>query len=178
MILATEQVGPKDIVAWTDYAFAVGPGSASASSHTHLLQLVDETGSLEATLSGAFTDAGFDVIDLKALRGKLAKPSVETVDLTAPQAQAVAQKTDADIVLIVKGKADLMYHAALAESGMQSGNANVVARAIRVRDGKVLASSTQQAAKVHLDVETARLMALNEAAKLAASDLIRKLNPE
>jgi hypothetical protein len=178
LILASEQLGPKEIIAWTDYAFAIGPGSASASSKTHLMQMVDESGSLEATLSGAFADAGFDVIDPKVLRGKLTKPGVEMIDLTNTQAENIAQKSDADIVLVVKGKADLQYHSALAEAGMHSGSGNVTARAIRVRDGKVLASTTQQAAKVHIDVETARILALNEAARLAASELVRKLNPE
>jgi hypothetical protein len=178
LILATEQLGPKEILAWTDFAFAVGPGSASASSKTHLMQLVDESGSLEAALADGFSSAGFDVIDPKVLRGKLQKPGVEMVDLTNTQAESIASKADADIVLVVKGKANLQHHEALAEAGMHSGGANVVARAIRVRDGKVLASTTQQAAKVHIDIETAQLLAMNEAAKLAASELTRKLNAD
>jgi hypothetical protein len=59
---------------------------------------------------------------------------------------------------------------------MHSGQANVVARLVRVRDGKVLASTTQHAAQVHIDVETARLNALNEAARLAADELTKKLD--
>jgi hypothetical protein len=47
---------------------------------------------------------------------------------------------------------------------------------VRVRDGKVLASTTQHAAQVHLDAETARLHALDEAARLAAAELTRKLD--
>jgi hypothetical protein len=178
LILATEQLGPHDIVGWTDYAFSIGPGSASASSKTHLLQLVDESGSLEASISSAFAEAGFEVIDPKVLRGRLQKPGLEVVDLTAPQAQAIAEKGDADLVIIAKGRADLMYHPALAEAGMQSGSGNVVARVIRVKDGKVLSTSTQQAAKVHLDIQTARILALNEAAKLASAELLRKLTAD
>ncbi|MBK7861062.1 MAG: hypothetical protein IPJ65_21130 [Archangiaceae bacterium] len=178
LILATEQLGPREIVAWSDYAFSIGPGSASAQAKTRLMQLVDESGSLEAAISNAFSEAGFEVIDLKVLKGKLEKPGVEAVDLTAGQAQAIANKSDADLVVIARGKADLMYHPVVAESGMHSGSGNVVARAIRVRDGKVLSSSTQAAARVHLDVQTARILALNEAAKLASAELLRKLNAD
>ena len=52
------------------------------------------------------------------------------------------------------------------------------ARVVRVKDGKVLASTSQHAAQVHIDLDTARLNALNEAAKMAASALTKKLNAE
>ena len=48
------------------------------------------------------------------------------------------------------------YHETIAEGGMHSGQANVVARLVRVKDGKVLASSTQHAAQIHIDLDTAR----------------------
>jgi hypothetical protein len=177
LILASEQLGPKSIIAWSDLAFSVGPGSVSASSKGHLIQLVDELGGLQATLSQAFTSAGYEVVDLKALRGKIAKPQLEVVDLTAPQAQELAKKGDADLVVVAKGRANSMYHSTIAESGMRSGGGNVVAQLIRVADGKVLSSTTQQGAKVHLDQETAQVLALNEAGKLASTELLRSLNP-
>lgn len=176
MILASEQLGPRDILSWSDVAFSVGPGHVSASSKGRLVQLVDELGGLQATLSQAFTDAGFSVVDLKALRGKLSKPQLEVVDLTAPQAQELARKGDADLVVVVKGRSSPTMVQAIAESGMHSGSGNVVAQAIRVSDGKVLSSTTQQGAKVHLDRQTAQVLALNEAGKLASAELLRSLN--
>ena len=73
-------------------------------------------------------------------------------------------------MVIAKGMAQLAYHADLAGAGMQSGQGNVVARLVRVRDGKVLGATTQHAAEVHIDADTARLNAINSAARLAAED--------
>lgn len=69
MVLASEQLGPREILGWTDFAFSVGPGSASASASTKLVQLVDELGALGATLSAGFSEAGFEVIDARPRRG-------------------------------------------------------------------------------------------------------------
>ena len=75
----------------------------------------------------------------------------------------------------VSGSDAIAYHETLAGSGMQSGQGNVVARLIRVRDGKVIGATTQHAAEVHIDADTARLNAINSAARLAAETLTRKL---
>src|SRR5262249_35159434 len=134
-------------------------------------------GGLEATLSDGFSNAGFDVIDPHVLHGKLApKPAIEALNLATSAAVSIAKKSDADLVVIAKGTAHLADHAALGDSGMLSGQGNVVARVIRVRDGKVLASTTQHAAQVHIDADTARANAVNEAAKMATSALTPKLD--
>ena len=44
-----------------------------------------------------------------------------------------------------------------------------------MRDGRVMGSTTQHAASVHIDADTARLQAIDEAAKLAASELAKKI---
>jgi hypothetical protein len=46
------------------------------------------------------------------LRGKLApKPAFEVLDLSAGEARQIAQRSDADYVVIAKGTAQLAYHA-------------------------------------------------------------------
>jgi hypothetical protein len=97
------------------------------------------------------------------------------VDLTAPQAQEIARKGDAEIVVVVKGRANDTRVGVIAESGMHSGSGNVVAQAIRVADGRVLSSSNQQGATVHLDRQTAQVLALNQAGKLASAELLKSL---
>ena len=180
LILATEQLAPDEIFGWTDYVFGahVGPNGVSVkeSSKTKMFKAHRETGGVEATMSGGFTSAGFRVVDLDTLRGKLApKPAVEVLDLSAPQARSIANKADADFVVVVKGVAQTVRHEMVSQAGMHSGQANVVARFIRVRDGRVMASSTQHAAQVHIDLETAKLNALNEAARLATVELTQKI---
>jgi hypothetical protein len=173
LVLATEQLGPHRVFGWTDVVWTPG----MLRTKTTVVREVNEMGGIEATLSEVFGGAGFDVIDPQVLRGKLApKPAFEMLDLSSGEAQRIAQKSDADYVVIAKGTAQLAYHTDLAASGMQSGQGNVVARLVRVRDGKVVGSTTQHAAEIHLDADTARLNAINSAARLAAETLSRKLS--
>lgn len=172
LVLATEQLGPQRVFGWTDLVWTPGV----IRTKTTVVREVNEMGGIEATLSDVLSGAGFDVVDPQVLRGKLApKPAFEMLDLSAGEARAIASKSDADYVVIAKGTAQLAYHADLAGAGMQSGQGNVVARLIRVRDGRVVASTTQHAAEVHIDADTARLNAINAAARLAGEALTRKL---
>jgi hypothetical protein len=174
IILATEQLGPNHLIAWTDYVWHWGVGG---SSKTTVMQEDNTMGGIEAVMSDGFTNAGFQVVDPQVLKGKLQpKPAFRVLDLSTDVARNVAEKSDADLVVVCKGVAKDAYHETIAQGGMHSGQANVVARLVRVKDGKVLASSTQHAAQVHIDVETARLNALNEAARMAAAELTQKIN--
>jgi hypothetical protein len=173
LILATEQLGPNRVFGWTDLVWTPGV----IRTNTTVVREVNEMGGIEATLSEVLAGAGFHVVDPEVLRGRLApKPAFEMLDLSAGEARSIAQKSDADYVVIAKGTAQLAYHADLAGAGMQSGQGNVVARLVRVRDGKVVGSTTQHAAEVHLDADTARLNAINSAARLAGEALTRKVN--
>ena len=69
-------------------------------------------GGIEATLAEVFGGAGFHVVDPQVLRGKLApKPAFEMLDLSSGEARQIAEKSDADYVVIAKGTAQLAYHA-------------------------------------------------------------------
>ncbi|MGZ3405859.1 MAG: flagellar assembly protein T N-terminal domain-containing protein [Polyangia bacterium] len=173
LVLATEQLGPHRVFGWTDVVWTPGV----IQTKTTVVREVNEMGGIEATVAEVFGGAGFHVVDPAVLRGKLApKPAFEVLDLSSGEARQIAQKSDADYVVIAKGTAQLAYHADLAGAGMQSGQGNVVARLVRVRDGKVVGSTTQHAAEVHIDADTARLNAINAAARLAAETLTRKLS--
>jgi hypothetical protein len=172
IVLATEQLGPQRLFGWADLVWTPG----MLRTHTQVIREVREMGGIEAALSDGFSSAGYAVIDPHVLRGRLApKPAFEALDLTNGLAQQVAQRSDADFVVIAKGVAQLAYHATIAEGGMKSGQGNVVARLVRVSDGRVLASTTAHAAAVHIDADTARINALDEAARLAAGELTKKL---
>jgi len=181
LILATEQLGPHQVFGWTDYVWGASASkhgfSVYGSSKTTMVKVNTEMGGIEATMADGFTSAGFHVVDPQVLKGHLQpKPAFEVLDLSPSAGRSIAEKADADLVLVVKGVAKDAFHETLSEAGMHSGQANVVARLVRVRDGKVLASSTQHAAQVHIDLETARLNALNEAARMAAQELTKKLD--
>ncbi len=173
LILATEQLGPRHVFGWTNYAWGWGSGS----SQTTMVQGSTDMGGIEAVFSDVLGQGGFEVIDPHVLYGKLSpRPAFQVLDLQPAEARAIAAKSDADYVVVAKGIAKDAYHATVAAGGMYSGQGNVVVRLIRMSDGKVLASSTQHAAQVHIDLDTARLNALNEAARMAAQELLTKVN--
>jgi hypothetical protein len=173
LILATEKLGPNVIFGWTDVVWGWGYGS----SKTTMMREVTEMGGIEAVMSDGFNGAGFHVVDPHVLKGILTpRPAFEVLDMSSGLGRQIAEKGDADLVVIAKGEATNAHHSTVAAAGMYSGQANVVARLVRVRDGKVLASSTQHAAQVHIDEKTARLNALNEAARMAASELTKKID--
>lgn len=173
LVLATEQLGPRRVFGWTDLVWTPG----MIRTKTTVVREVNELGGIEATMSDVFGGAGFDVIDPQVLRGKLApRPAFEVLDLSANEARAIARKSDADYVVIAKGEAQLAAQRDLAGAGMRSGQGNVVARLVRVRDGHVVASATEHTAAVHIDPETARLQAIDGAARRAAEALVRKLD--
>ena len=171
LILATEQLGPTHLIAWTDVLFT----RDSLSAKTSVAEIKSELGGLEAAVGEAFTNAGYAVIDAGVLKDKLApKKSVEVVDIGNGAAASIASKADADFVVIVKGVAKTVYNSTLAEGGMTSGQANVAARMIRTKDARLVGAATEHAAQVHIDPDTAMINAINEAARLAADSLIQK----
>src|SRR5262249_24828092 len=125
LILATEQLGPHRVFGWTDLVWTPG----MIKTKTTVVREVNEMGGIGATVAEVFGTAGFKVIDPAVLRGKLApKPAFEELDLSAGEARQIAQKSDADYVVVAKGTAQLAYHAELAAADMKSGQGNVVAR--------------------------------------------------
>lgn len=173
LVLATEKLGPHQIFGWTDMVWGWGYGS----SRTTMMREITEMGGIEAVMSEGFSSAGYHVVDPHVLKGRLEpRPAFEVLDMSTGLGRQIAEKGDADLVVIAKGEAQITYNHTLAQGGMRSGQANVVARLVRVRDGKVLASTSQHAAQVHIDEKTARLNALNEAARLAATELTKKAN--
>lgn len=178
LILATEQLGPEQLISWVD--IAIKPGSllqpGAMQTKRNFARVANEMGTLNAMLAEGFTTAGWSVIDPSVLQGRLkAMPRFEPLNLTDDQARAVAQKTDADAVVIVKGVAKLIDASSTLGVGTWSGQANVVARLVRVKDGQVLAASTQHSAQVHMDPDTARIQALTEATRQTSSELVSKL---
>jgi hypothetical protein len=171
LVLATEQIGPQHVIGWTDVVFT----RDALSTKTNMIEVKNDIGGMEAAISEAFTNAGYAVIDPSVLAGKLApKKTLEVMDLTNAAAVSIANKADADLVVIAKGVAKLAYNSTLAQGEMHSGQANVAARLIRIKDGRVVASDSEHAAAVHIDQDTAMVDAINEASKQAAEALVQK----
>lgn len=172
LLLITELNGTQVVRAWTDGVWSLAGGSA----HTTVVRQVNELGVLESTLSDKLTENGFNVVDANVLKGRMAPPARFEAVLGNDDAREVALHSCADLVMVVKGEAHVMQAPVVAGSGMLSGQANVTARLIRVSDGTVIASTTEHAAQVHIDGETARTNALDAAAKMVAAKITAKTN--
>jgi Tetratricopeptide repeat len=175
IVMATEQIGPNRIAGWTNSVWGPGGGSTTTTA----VREVSETGVVETAAIDALSNGGFQVIDLGVVRGRIApRPHVENLNGPAEDdaTRVVALRSMADLVLVVRGTARTAAVAAMAGSGMTSGQADVSARVIRVSDGTVLASKSQHAAQVHVDPTTAQSNALREATRMALSSLTQELN--
>ena len=171
LILASEQLGPDQIIRWTDLVW--GPDQLSTKTTT--LVAHRETGVVAATLSSSLRSRGMKVIDPAVLRGKLKKErAYEVEELGSDAAAAVASKTDAELVLTVRATAKLASNSVLADSNMTSAQATIVARLIETRTGEVVAAATSHAAKIHIDPDTARSEALAAATKDCVKQLLAR----
>jgi len=168
LILASEQLGPDQIIRWTDLIWT--PGQVSTKTTTMVAHR--ESGVVAATLASALRARGMKVIDPAVLRGKLKKErDYEIEDLASDAAATVARKADAELVLIVRASVKLAYNRQLADGDMTSAQATIVARLVETATGEVLAAATSHAARIHIDPDTAR----SQAFEVVAADCIKQL---
>ena len=176
LVLATEQLDGAHL-GWTDHAFAAQGAGVTSTVKTTMVQVTEDMGACEAAVSEAFRAGGFEVIDPEVLEGKVtARTAAQVMNLSNGEAQKTARVAGAELVVVVTGRASLTTVPEAARAGMVSGQASVVARVVRVKDGRVLGSSSVTGAQLHVDSLTARAMALSSAAGRVAQDLIEKLN--
>jgi hypothetical protein len=177
LVLATDQLGPAEYLGWTDHAFGSGGGAVTSTAKTTVLQVTQDLGASEAALADAFRAAGFEVLDAHVLEGKVAaRPAAQVLNLSNAEAQKLARLAGVDLVVVATGRASVTTVPDAARAGMVSGQGAVVARVMRVKDGRILGSSTRTAAQVHVDVVTARALALSSAATQASAELLEKLS--
>jgi len=125
----------------------------------------------------SFRASGFEIIDPQVLEGKVApRTAAQAMNLSNGEAQKTARVAGADLVVVVTGRSSITTVPDAARAGMVSGQGSVVARVLRVKDGRLLGSVTRHAAQLHVDGPTAGVMALSSAAGQASAELIEKLN--
>lgn len=129
-------------------------------------------------LTNKFLEKGFTFVDQDVAAQKLQRDAaLAAVDGDAKAAQTIAKESGAEVLIIGKAisKAASGGPAVLRQSGMVSCQATVNLRAVRADDGSVIATSSQQAAAVHVDQVTGGTQALIKASDLAAEDLTKKI---
>lgn len=129
----------------------------------------------ETTLKESFLNNGFEVVDISATTGKFEISNAYRVaDLTDKGAREIAKKVNAEIV--IKGKALAKEGPRTPGSAVGSYLADVTATAIRVDNGKVLASAKGHGVSRHVSDVTGGMEALSKAGTELADRLIEQIH--
>jgi hypothetical protein len=129
----------------------------------------------ETALKESFLNNGFEVVDLSATTGTFEIANAYRVaDLTDKGAREIAKKVNAEIV--VKGKAVAKEGPRTPGSSVGSYLADVTATAIRVDNGKVLASGKGHGVSRHVSDVTGGTEALSKAGAELAERLMEQIH--
>ncbi|OHE58814.1 MAG: hypothetical protein A2Z47_10105 [Thermodesulfovibrio sp. RBG_19FT_COMBO_42_12] len=128
----------------------------------------------ETSLKETFIEKGFDVVDISGTTGTFEiSNAFKVADLSNDGAVQIAKKLNADIV--VKGKALAKEGPRTHGSAVGSYIADVTAQAIRIDDGRVLASAKGHGTARNISEVTGGIEALSKAGNDAATRLIDQI---
>jgi len=131
----------------------------------------------ESTIAQKLMESGYEVLEPSALSKVIKKDKAfRLVDLSEAQSIKLGNLTQADYV--IQGKAVASAGGNVLQSNMRSCFANITAKLIRVKDGKVAAYLDAAGNSVHMDVITGGREALTSAASDLASKVIAAICKE
>ncbi|MDD5155175.1 MAG: hypothetical protein PHF11_01655, partial [Candidatus Omnitrophica bacterium] len=105
---------------------------------------------VENALAQQFIEQGYEVVEPSSVSGVIKQDKAfRLVDLSEPAAIKLGSLSKADYVVL--GKAVASSGGNVPQSNMRSCFANVTAKLIRVKDGKVIAYLDAQGSSVHMD---------------------------
>jgi len=129
-------------------------------------------------LTNKFLEKGFTFVDQNVVAQKLQRDAaLAAVEGDANAARAIAKESGAEVLIVGKAlsKEASGGPAVLQQSGMVSCQATINLRAVRADDGSIIATTSKQAAAVHVDNITGGTQALIKASDLAAEELTKKI---
>ncbi|MFH1397507.1 MAG: hypothetical protein ABIH27_03025 [Candidatus Omnitrophota bacterium] len=131
--------------------------------------------STEATIAQKLIQQGYEILEPSVLN-KIVKrdPAFKVTDIGESQSIKLANLANADYVIV--GKAVASSGGNVPASNMRSCFANLTAKLINAKDGKVIAYLDASGNAVHVDLITGGKEALVKAASDLASKLIEALN--
>ncbi len=136
---------------------------------------VTDLSTTDAKLKELFIKAGFNVVDPMDITEEVEiDEAYRLEDLTIGGAKFFGDALGADIV--VKGKAITREGIKIPESSLGVFMADVTASAVRVKDGRVLASGRGHGVSRHLSPITGSINALEEAAEELAIELMKQID--
>lgn len=129
----------------------------------------------EATVARKLIESGFLILEPSILTKAIKQDrAFRLVDLSQDKSVKLGKLSKADYVIL--GKAVASSGGKVPQSNMISCFANITAKVIRVKDGKVTAYLDASGNSAHLDAITGGREALNKAADDLAAKIINVLN--
>ncbi len=132
----------------------------------------------ETELMNVLMSKGFTFVDRNVVMQKIKRDAVRAaIEGDRNSAKAIALESGAELLIIGKAvsKPASNVPSVVRQAGLVSVQATLNLRAIRSDDGRIIATTTQQAAAAHIDPLNGGTRALQKAARLAAEDLTRKI---
>jgi hypothetical protein len=145
-----------------------GPKSAWWASEVDL-------SATEAIIANKLIQSGFEIVEPQKLEGVIKKErAFRRIDLAEKDSIKLANLGKAEYLLL--GKAVASAGGRVPQSNMYSCFANLTAKLVRVKDGKVLAYLEAAGSSAHLDVISGGREALVKASRDLAPKIIAALN--
>jgi hypothetical protein len=132
---------------------------------------------IESSLAQKIMQAGFEVLEPSQLKKVInTSPAFRLVSISDNDSVRLGNLSKAQYVVV--GKAIASAGGNVPQSSMRSCFANVTAKLIRVKDGKVIAYLDASGSSAHMDVVTGGREALSNAADDLGNRIIAALNSE
>ncbi len=130
---------------------------------------------IEATVAKKLMEAGYEILEPSNITKVIKQDKAfRLVDISEEKSVKLGNLAKADYVVL--GKAVASSGSKVPQSSMVSCFANVTAKVIHVKDGKVIAYLDASGNSAHLDVVTGGREALNNAAQDLAAKIINALS--
>jgi hypothetical protein len=131
----------------------------------------------EAAVASMLINSGFQIIEPSSVNKTIQEDrAFRMLDLSEAKSVKLGNLSRADYVIL--GKAVASAGANVPQSNMRSCFANISAKVIRIKDGKVIAYLDAAGNSAHMDVITGGREALVNAAGDLAAKIIEALNKE
>ncbi len=145
---------------------------------THYFYTNYDLNTTQTTLQQTLMEEGFDFVDPAVVRSALKRDAASAaVEGDAAAARKIALERGAEVLIIGKAiaQANSGRPGVMRRTGFYSSMATINLRAVRADDGKILASTSQQAVAAHINPIAGGTRALKKAAALAADDLANRI---
>lgn len=131
----------------------------------------------ESTLARRLIEQGYEILEPSALTRFIKQDrAFRTVNLSEGKSVKLGNLSKADYVVL--GKAVALSSSNVPQSNMRSCFANITAKLIRIKDGKVISYLDSAGNSAHLDVITGGKEALFNAAEVLAQKITEALNKQ